>query len=270
MLGWATRHGQIITAEDVARNHSLADLRREDSVAWQVCAPLTFGQKVLGVLAIDGVEQRNQEFDRLLYIVANFCAVAVNNGRMYEQAAELARRDGLTGLFNHATFQSNLAEMLRNAKQTAQPVSVVISDVDHFKQFNDRYGHQAGDFVLRSVADLWKQMVPAGAIVARYGGEEFVCLFPNTGLEEAAQHAESLRFALENADLEFNGSSLRVTASFGAACFPANGETSADIIREADAAMYAAKRAGRNRVRVASATEPDEPERTTNELVATI
>lgn len=269
MLGWAVRHGQIITVEDVARNHALADLRSEDAVEWQACAPLVFGQKVLGALGVDAVEQRNQEFDRLLYIVANFCAVAVNNGRMFEQTAEMARRDGLTGLLNHATFQSKLAEMLSEAKKTGRPVSLVISDVDHFKQFNDRHGHQAGDFVLRSVADLWKRLIPEQAIAARYGGEEFVCVFPNTGLEEATQHAESLRFALENVDLEFQETALHVTASFGTAAFPIHTDSAAALIREADAALYAAKRGGRNRVCVAPVGESVNAATRTAELVAT-
>jgi diguanylate cyclase (GGDEF)-like protein len=251
MLGWVTRHRQIITAEDVARNHSLADLRSEDTVEWHACAPLVFGQKMLGVLGVDAVEQRNQEFDRLLYIVANFCAVAVNNGRMFEQAAEMARRDGLTGLLNHATFQSKLAELLGDAKKTARPISLVMSDVDHFKQFNDRFGHQAGDFVLRSVADLWKRLLPQHAFAARYGGEEFVCVLPDVDVVEAAEYAESLRFALENAALEFDGTALQVTASFGVAAFPDSGDSPASVIREADTALYAAKNAGRNRVRVA-------------------
>jgi diguanylate cyclase (GGDEF)-like protein len=251
MLGWAGRHGQIITVEDVARNHTLADLPSEDATPWQACAPLVFGQNVLGVLGVDTLEQHNPEFDRLLYIVANFCAVAINNGRTYERAAEMARRDGLTGLFNHATFQSKLAEMLTEAKKTDRPVSLVISDFDLFKHFNDSFGHQAGDFVLRSVADLWKRLIPHDALAARYGGEEFVCVLPDVGLEEASQYAESLRFALDNAHFEFETTELHVTASFGVAAFPISADSAATVIREADAALYVAKRGGRNRVCVA-------------------
>lgn len=248
MLGWAVRHRQIITAADVAKNHSLTDLSDQDTVAWQACAPLVFGQKALGVLGVDAVEVQSHEFDRLLYTVANFCAVAVQNGRMFERAEEMARRDGLTGLFNHATFQSRLAELLTEAARTGKTVSIVMSDVDHFKQFNDRYGHQAGDFVLRSVAELWRQLMPAGCFAARYGGEEFVVVLPSTTLKDAEQYAESLRFALESMELEFEGTPLRVTASFGVAVFPDNADNPAALIREADAALYTAKKSGRNRV----------------------
>ncbi len=257
MLGWAAKHGQIITAEDISKNHTLANLREQDGTHWHACAPMRFGQKVLGVLGIETVESRGQEFDRLLYIVANFAAVAVNNGRVYEQARESARRDGLTGLFNHATFQSQLAEILSEASEAGGTVSIVLSDVDHFKQFNDRYGHQAGDYVLGSVGELWTRLIPQRAFAARYGGEEFVCVFAETDVDTATQHAEALRFAIENAELEFDGNPLRVTASFGVAAFPVHAKDQAALIREADAAMYKAKRDGRNRVCNAPAQSGD-------------
>jgi two-component system cell cycle response regulator len=257
MMGWTIRHRQIITAEDVAKNHALADLQGQDPVKWHACAPLVFGEHVLGVLGIDAVDQRSPEFDRLLYIVANFSALAVNNGQMFQRAEETARRDGLTGLLNHATFQSRLAELLSEARKNGSSLSIVIADVDHFKQFNDRHGHQAGDFVLRSVASLLERHIPERAIAARYGGEEFVCVLPGSDMENATQQAESLRFALEQEELEFEGTSLRVTASFGVATFPQNADSPAGLIREADTAMYAAKRSGRNRVCAACINHKD-------------
>ena len=260
MLGWVVSHGQIITAEDVSKNHALADLPGQDATTWHSCAPLRIGPRVLGVLAIDSVPEKLPEFDRLLYIVANFAAVALNNGHLFERVEQMAQRDGLTGLLNHATFQTKLAAVLKQARELGQPLSVVISDVDHFKQFNDRYGHQAGDHVLRSVAKLWQQLVPERAIAARYGGEEFICVYPHTDREAATQHAEALRFTLEQAQLEFEGAALHVTASFGVATFPECADSPAALIRQADAALYAAKRGGRNRVCVASTDSPAKQE----------
>ncbi len=262
MLGWAVRHRQIITAEDVAKNHALADLRAQDVVPWQACAPLLFGNQVLGVLGIDAIERRQDDVDRLLYIVASFSAVAVNNGRMFQTAQDQARCDGLTGLLNHATFQSRLAAMLAEATQSGEPLALVMSDVDHFKKFNDTHGHQAGDYVLKSVAALWHRLIPQSAIAARYGGEEFVCVFPATTLEDAAGHAETLRFALENEAFEFDGTPLKVAASFGVAAFPVNGDVPAHLIRAADGALYVAKRGGRNRVAVAALGAPPDIRRT--------
>jgi diguanylate cyclase (GGDEF)-like protein len=130
-------------------------------------------------------------------------------------------------------------------------LSIVIADLDHFKQINDRYLHQGGDHVLRCVADLWRRLIPAHAVAARYGGEEFVCVYPETDLPEAAAHAEVLRHALEFGNVEFEGAPLRVTASFGVATLSAASDSAASLIRQADTALYAAKRAGRNRVCVA-------------------
>ncbi len=251
MLGWVVRNGQIITAEDVDKNYALADMRQEDKRTWLACAPLVVGQRVLGVLGIDAVEQNVQEFDSLLYIVANFSAVALNNAELFQRVEAMAHHDGLTGLLNHATFQSRLAELHGEAQASGQPLALVLSDVDHFKQFNDRYGHQAGDYVLQAVAKLWKRSIPSDAIAARYGGEEFVCVLPGSGLQQGSERAETLRFALENEVLEFNGTPLKVTSSFGVAVFPVSADSAGALIRAADAALYAAKRAGRNRVCVA-------------------
>ncbi len=248
MLGWVLRNKQIITAADVAADHALMDLRNQDPAPFHACAPLMLGTCPLGVLAIDAIDEGIQEPDRLLYIVANFSAVAVNNGTMFQRLEEIAHHDGLTGLLNRATFQQRLNELLQKARTENKPLAVVMSDVDHFKQINDRYGHQAGDHVLRSVAALWKRVVPTGAIAARYGGEEFVCVFPACELPQAAEYAEHLRFALENQELECEGTPLRVTASFGVAVCPRHGQDAETVIGQADAALYAAKRGGRNRV----------------------
>jgi diguanylate cyclase (GGDEF)-like protein len=262
MLGWSVRHRQIITAEDVAKNHELADLPAQDVATWQACAPLVFDNQVLGVLGIDTAEQKGKDFDRLLYIVASFSAVAVNNGRMFQRAQEQARRDGLTGLWNHATFQRRLAELLAEAKTSGRPVSMVLADVDFFKKFNDMHGHQAGDHVLRSVAALWQRLIPKSAMAARYGGEEFVFVLPGTDVGAAAEFAESLRFAVANETIEFDGTTLMVSASFGVAGWPTNGELPAQLIRSADMALYSAKRGGRNRVALAAPGEPPDIRRT--------
>jgi diguanylate cyclase (GGDEF)-like protein len=259
MLGWVVGHGQIITAEDMTNIHSLASMHDQDPAEWQACAPLAVGQRVLGVLAIDSIEQQAPEFERLLYILANFSAVALNNGQLFQRVERMARHDGLTGLLNHAAFQSRLADMLHDAGGTGQPLSVIMADLDHFKHFNDRFGHQAGDYVLSSAGKLWSGLIAPHAAAARYGGEEFVCLLPGASLDEAAVQAEALRWALEQADLQFDGVPLRVTASFGVATFPTSADAPASLIRGADSALYAAKRSGRNRVCVAQDRSRDEP-----------
>jgi diguanylate cyclase (GGDEF)-like protein len=252
MLGWVVSHGQIITAEDVANIHSLAVLRGQDPVEWQACAPLVVGQRVLGVLAMETIDARTPEFERLLYMLANFSAVAINNSQLFQRVEHMARHDGLTGLMNQSALMGKLGDLLQHERSTSRPFGVIMSDLDHFKQFNDRYGHQVGDYVLSSVARLWKALVPVQAISGRYGGEEFVFVLPESDEASTIRQAECLRSALQEDRLQFEGTPLRVTASFGVATFPANGRSAAALFREADAALYAAKRAGRNRVCLAT------------------
>lgn len=154
----------------------------------------------------------------------------------------LASTDGLTGLKNHKAFQSSLSELLEEATKAQFPLSVILLDVDHFKRYNDTYGHPAGDEVLRSVATILKQQGRRGDIAARYGGEEFVIVLPNTPASEAHKAAERVRCAIESHPWQVGA----ITASLGVASWSA-GLSKQDLIARADSALYAAKRSGRNR-----------------------
>lgn len=163
-----------------------------------------------------------------------------------EQLAALATTDGLTGILNHRAFQELLdGAMLRNAK-TGEPLSLLLLDVDHFKRFNDDFGHQAGDTVLKEVASVLSRACRQGDVVARYGGEEFVVVMPGLGSEGAMKVAERLRAAIEAAPWP----GRNVTASLGVATLEA-AQAKDDLIRSADEALYQSKHAGRNRVTLA-------------------
>ena len=169
----------------------------------------------------------------------------VDQAQQIEEYATDARTDALTQVANRRELDARLAKELAEAVATGRPVSLAMMDIDHFKLFNDQHGHQAGDEVLRTVAQRLSKRVGDCGLVARYGGEEFAILFPGATLEEAAVAAENARKAIYLAKVTFEGKSLRVTASSGTAQWQT--EESLDAwVQRADAALYAAKEAGRN------------------------
>jgi diguanylate cyclase len=156
-----------------------------------------------------------------------------------------ARTDALTKLANRRAFDSCLEENIRRFEEESRPFTMLIFDVDHFKQFNDMHGHQAGDEVLRSVGRTLARIVKAGDLPCRYGGEEFAIVMSNTKVGEGQVAAERVRRAIEGMSVQFAGKMLRVTASIGVA-ESAAGEDGAQLLRRADDSVYASKKAGRN------------------------
>lgn len=163
----------------------------------------------------------------------------------------LANLDGLTGAFNHRYFQNSLDQEISRCMRNSSTISILLLDIDHFKKFNDTYGHQVGDFVLTEFSTILKENVRKYDIVARYGGEEFVVILPETDLEDAINVAEKLRTSIESADFDDNRETYSVRASFGvSSAKPATEDNfSKDVfISQADQALYEAKEKGRNQV----------------------
>jgi diguanylate cyclase len=171
--------------------------------------------------------------------------------KLKNQAEELethiaeARTDSLTGLCNRRAFDLHMSELQEQFRTQGQPSSVMMLDVDHFKRFNDMYGHRVGDEVLRGVARVLKENVSGDVIVCRYGGEEFAIIYPGCDLNTARSAAERLRSILAESNFQFEKDLLCVTASSGLAEF-INSETVDDLVKRADDALYACKAAGRN------------------------
>lgn len=170
--------------------------------------------------------------------------------QLADSLKDYANKDGLTGLFTHRLFREALNRELNAAKKNGTQLSIIFMDVDHFKQFNDRNGHLAGDDVLRSIAQLASGEVPKPGLVARYGGEELVALVPGATKDEATGLAERIREIVESHPFTGRESQPlgRVTLSLGVATFPADGKDADSIIGHADVAVYQAKDGGRNRV----------------------
>jgi diguanylate cyclase len=164
------------------------------------------------------------------------------------QLGEQAHRDPLTGLYNRRYLDATLARELARCEREGQPLSVMMIDIDHFKQVNDTYGHLAGDRVLIALATLLNQQARTADVVCRFGGEEFLLLLPNMPQDIALARADQWRQTFASTDLLLGPPFLQVTLSIGLCTYPEHGKSAGDLIRSADAAMYRAKLQGRNRV----------------------
>ena len=172
------------------------------------------------------------------------------------QLAEQATTDPLTGLQNRRSIQKQLEQELMRARRAQRSLAVILLDIDHFKRFNDTWGHQAGDEVLKCVAEVVRTSIRSSDIAGRYGGEELIAILPEATAQAALARAEAIRRGIETQHLEHAGNSLgSVAASFGVAVFPDHASDSTSLIRAADNALYEAKNSGRNRV-VISGSNP--------------
>jgi len=179
-----------------------------------------------------------------------FIAKYLIKSRDFEYQYKLATIDGLTELYNHRYFQDTLRKQIDISKRYEQPFSLIITDIDFFKQFNDKYGHQAGDAVLRQVAQTLKKNSRTTDFVCRYGGEEMSIILPNTSAEEALFNAKRINKAIEEQDFQVNNTETsKVTISIGVSTFPDDGETPQELIEVADKGLYFAKEHGRNQVK---------------------
>ena len=170
--------------------------------------------------------------------------------RDFEQQYKLATTDGLTDLYNHRYFQEQIRMQVENSKRYNTNFSLIIIDIDFFKKFNDNFGHQSGDAVLRQVAQTLKKNVRATDVVCRYGGEEMSIILPNTDKEIAYSTAQKIRERVANHKFKLaNDSEANVTISLGVSTFPFDGDTASEIIEAADKRLYSAKNNGRNQVK---------------------
>ncbi len=185
----------------------------------------------------------------ILSFALSFLTKYLIKSRDFDYQYKLATIDGLTELYNHRYFQDTLKNTIEIAKRYEQPFSLIITDIDFFKKINDTYGHQAGDAILKQVAQVLKRNSRSTDVVCRYGGEEMSIILPNTNAEEATFNAERLRKAVEEKEFQVNSSeTTNITISIGVATFPDNAEEAQDLIEFADKGLYIAKENGRNKV----------------------
>jgi diguanylate cyclase (GGDEF)-like protein len=183
-----------------------------------------------------------------LQALANQLAVSLSNARAVRQLEELATTDGLTGCLNKRAFLEQLDQKLMAAQRFGRKLSLIVTDLDHFKSVNDTYGHATGDRVLQELGQVLKRMKRETDLVARFGGEEFCVLCEETDARGAKHLAERVREELGRTELQTELGTLRVTASLGVATFPDHAKSAEELFSQGDKALYAAKNQGRNRV----------------------
>ena len=216
----------------------------------EVAAPVEDGQELVGLICMASARSRRGDEKRLLRMVAELTGLATSYVNQLTRTQDDAERDGLTGVYNKRYFESHLAHEIHEAEAKNQTVGLLMLDIDHFKNYNDRNGHLAGDTVLKELGMILGSSVRREDVVARSGGEEFVLVYPRAGKEAALRIAENLRRAVEAHDFRHGeGQPLgRVTISGGVASFPEDARSALDLQRAADRALYQAKAAGRNRI----------------------
>jgi diguanylate cyclase (GGDEF)-like protein len=188
--------------------------------------------------------------DQLAMTVAEDMALALSNLRLRETLRSQAIRDPLTGLFNRRYLEETMERELNRVKRQGMSLGVIMMDLDHFKQYNDTFGHSAGDELLSALGILLKSHIRGEDIACRYGGEEFLLILPGASREIALERAESLRQAVEEMHQHHPGMKP-ATLSLGVAVYPDHGDTRLQLIQSADTALYRAKHAGRDRVMAA-------------------
>ena len=214
-----------------------------------LCIPLTVGDHPIGVLGIPESAAPSAR-QRVLVMAAALLAISVRTAQLFNDVRENSVRDGLTGCFNRTHALEVIDTELRRARRSQTPVSLIMFDIDHFKDVNDRFGHLCGDAVLAAVGAKMREVLRGSDLKCRYGGEEFLVLLPETPLEGAKRVADTLRRELSELPIAWKDESLAVTASFGVSvAMPAEIDAQA-IIGRADAALYRAKDQGRNCVRL--------------------
>ncbi len=250
---WVLRYRQPVFVEDIAKDTRFKDRYRPAEFPFRsvLVAPLLDKGRPVGCLRLSAENPYAFDADqfRLFALMGVLVSSAVTNAILFERTQYLAVHDSLTGLFVRRYFLQRLAEEGERAVLRKSSLAFLMCDVDHFKQYNDTFGHAAGDLALQHIARIITGTVPAKAVVARYGGEELGVLLPAASRAEALEVAEDIRKAVELTEFRLRKQQLPLTVSVGVAVMADDALDTEELIRVADSYLYEAKREGRNRVR---------------------
>ncbi len=254
ILGAAVKQHIELAKEDYLGGRTVwpapASSLEEGGVFPDLVGPVVWGGQVYGMLVAAGSPVPLVRKRPYISMLADMVATAVQNSIAITEKDRQASTDQLTGLYNRTYFNPRFAAEVGSARENMVPLSVLMFDIDHFKTVNDTHGHPAGDAVLKRLAEIVQKSTRSTDVVARYGGEEFVVMMGATTKDQASVYAERLRETIARSPFPVPGhdAPLRVEVSIGVSGFPEDGESPADLVKAADAALYEAKRRGRNRV----------------------
>jgi len=252
LAGWVAEHGAPALVADVCADARFKAVPGQATrIASLLAVPLITKEGIIGVLTVTSARPGafQPEHEDLLMYLGTAIVKDLENARLYR----LSITDSLTKAFNRQYLYQRLPEEVERCRRYKDPLSVALFDIDHFKRFNDSYGHPAGDFVLKEVVRLAQGQIRDVDALVRYGGEEFLVLLPNTPLEGARVIAERFRKAVEAAEFPWSDRRLKVTISVGIATLAEDVPNDEALLKKADDALYRAKTAGRNRVEPAAA-----------------
>lgn len=248
---WALRRSIVHQGEPTAPGIYCNHIYQDNQLNPTLCFPMMAQGKTLGLLYLRS--HYENVFDELTIdlgeTMAQNIAMAAANLKLQETLRYQSLRDPLTGLYNRRYLEEYLGREIDRANRKQQFIGILILDIDHFKQFNDNYGHEAGDLVLKEVSVYLLEQTRHYDIACRYGGEELIVILPDASLENSVLRAEEIRKGIKKLQLEHQGDKLsQITVSIGVSCFPDDGTEIDDLIQAADKALYQAKEQGRDRV----------------------
>lgn len=249
---WVFKQRQCLLVEDIKKDFRFGGERPEEyprSFRSVISSPLIEERKVIGIVRLEHSRPYNYTSEdlRLLDILCDLGAASLENASLYNQILELAITDGLTGLYLRRYFLDRLREELSRSLRNDTHTSLIILDIDDFKKYNDRYGHTAGDIVLRTISKVLGEFGDS-YIISRYGGEEFAILLPETSKRKARAVADDIRKAVKRETIELRRVKTNVTISMGVSTFPEDAKVQDELILKADERLYKAKREGKDKV----------------------
>ncbi|CAM2745530.1 TPA: diguanylate cyclase [Legionella pneumophila] len=251
------RRGSIYTVEEPQKDLICPHHKINSNLRPYTCIPLFAQSDILGLVCMEwksfkkeAEEEINKENNQeiLASMMAEQIALGISNIMLRETLRNQSLRDVLTGLYNRRYLNEALDRELNRCARKSLSLAVLMLDIDHFKQFNDKFGHEAGDMVIQAFANVLRQVTRKEDIACRYGGEEFILIIPEIDLEAALQRAQSIHDAVSRIHLRYGGNALtQITISIGLTMYPAHGNDMQDLITAADNALYEAKNSGRNK-----------------------